>query len=126
SLAVWLVLTIGVQVGFSVLSPIPATVDYISGKADATRGTALARVFVWKIGARMAAEHPFVGVGADNFGISFNNAREHYRLGHPAGPPDEPVSDNLVERGHNELLQVAAELGIVRLILFLAPFVMLP
>ena len=113
------------QVGFSVFSPIPATVDYISGKADATRGTASARVFVWKIGARMAAEHPLVGVGADNFGISFNNAREHYRLGHPADPPDEPVSDNLVERGHNELLQVTAELGVVGLVLFLAPFAVL-
>src|SRR5436190_1310013 len=70
SFAVWLALTIIVQAGFSVLSPIPATVGYISGKADATRGTALARVFVWKIGKRMATEHPFVGVGSDNFVIS--------------------------------------------------------
>ena len=125
SFAVWLVLTMGVQVGFSVLSPIPATVDYISGKADVTRGTALARVFVWKIGTQMAAEHPFVGVGSDNFGISFNKAREHYRIGHPADPPDEPVSDNLIERGHNELLQVTAELGLVGLLLFVAPFLVL-
>lgn len=122
SFAGWVVLTIGVQAAFSILSPIPATVDYISGKADATRGTTMARISVWKFGSRMVAEHPVVGVGADNFGIAFNEARAHYRIDHPTDPNDEPVSDNLVERGHNEMFQVTAELGIVGLVFFLAPF----
>ena len=41
--AIWVVVTLAVQIGFSVLTPIPATVDYISGKADATRSTSTAR-----------------------------------------------------------------------------------
>lgn len=120
----WLVLTVCVQAGFSLLSPVPATIDYISGKADATRETSLARLFVWKIGARMVADHVILGVGADNFGPAFNPSRAAYRHDHPDRPADEPVSDNLIGRGHNELLQVAAELGIVGLLLFVPPFAM--
>lgn len=117
-----LILTIAVQAGFSLFSPLPATVDYISGKADASRETSLARVFVWKVGFRMVERHWLFGVGADNFGVAFNDARADYRLDHPETPPNEPVSDNLIARAHNEVLQVAAELGLIGLVLFALPF----
>ncbi|MFN0279952.1 MAG: O-antigen ligase family protein [Pyrinomonadaceae bacterium] len=121
SAAIWLVLTLSVQIGFSLLTPIPSTVDYISGKADATRETSTARIFVWKVGKQMAADHWLLGVGADNFGISFNESRAAYRLAHPADPKDETVSDNIVARAHNEPLQIFAELGIVGIVLLLIP-----
>jgi O-antigen ligase len=121
SAGVWVVLTLAVQVGFSLLTPIPATVDYISGKADATRSTSTARLYMWRIGRQMAADHWLFGVGADNYGVSFNEARSHNRITHPDDPNDEMVSDNLVERGHNEPLQMFAEMGIIGTLLVLIP-----
>lgn len=118
---VWLAITLVVQVGFSLLTPIPATVDYISGKADATRSTSTARVFVWKIGRQMAADNWLLGVGANNFGVRFNSSRAQYRVAHPDDPKDETVSDNTVERAHNEGLQILAELGIIGFVLIIIP-----
>ena len=121
SLGVWLIVTVAVQVGFSFLTTVPATIDYISGKADATRETSLARVLVWNVGAQMVRDNWLFGVGADNFGISFNEARAKYRVSHPDNPRDEVVGINLVERSHNEMLQITAELGVVGLALVLIP-----
>jgi tetratricopeptide (TPR) repeat protein len=60
-------------------------------------------------------------VGADNYGIFATKGREAYRSTHPTDPPDEPISDFLFDRAHNEPLQVLIELGIVGLALFAAP-----
>ncbi len=120
--AIWLALTFAVQAGFSLLSPIPATVDYISGKADPTRETSTARVFIWRTTVPIVRAHWLVGVGADNYGIVANEGREAYRSTHPTDPADEPIADFLFERSHNEPLQVLLELGVCGLILFLAPF----
>lgn len=122
--AVWVVLTIAVQAGFSLLSPVPATVDYISGKVDATRETSIARIFMWRVTADMVRQNWLIGVGADNYGAAFNTARAHYRQTHPDDPADEPISDFLVERAHNEPLQIFAELGAVGLALFMAPLIL--
>ena len=118
----WLVVTVAVQAGFSSLSSIPSTTDYITGNADATLSTSVMRIFTWSIGKQMVANNWLFGVGADNFGISFNDSRAKYRLSHPDYPRDEIADDYLVERAHNELLQVTAELGIVGLTLLLLPF----
>ncbi|HTH52108.1 MAG TPA: O-antigen ligase family protein, partial [Pyrinomonadaceae bacterium] len=118
----WLALTGFVQIGNRYISQTPAAVDYISGKADPTRETSIARVFMWKVGTVMVRGHWLVGVGADNFGIEFNKARAEYRLTHAEDPPTEINSDFLVERAHNEPLQITAELGVIGLILFTLPF----
>lgn len=123
--AAWLVVTIVFQAGFSMLTNVPATADYISGKADATRETSMARVFVWQVGLEMARGNWLIGVGADNFGRSFNDARSAFRVHSPDHPRDEVVGNHIVERAHNELLQITAELGIVGLILICCPFVLL-
>ena len=120
--AVWLVVTITVQVGFSLYSSVPATTDYITGKADATRSTSLFRIFARSISKQMIGDNLLVGVGADNFGIAFNDTRIKYRLDHPDDPKDELGDFYVFERAHNELLQVAAELGLVGLALLLVPF----
>ena len=119
---IWLAFTIAVQVGSSMLTPIPATVDYISGKADPTRETTTARVFVWKTTVPLIRDHWLAGLGADNYGIHANEGRAQFRSTHPTDPADEPISDFLWERAHNEPLQVLLELGVPGLLLFIAPF----
>ncbi len=123
--AIWAVMTISVQFGFSFLSPLPSTTDYISGAAGQGRESSLARVFIWKVGGQMARDHMFMGVGADNFGIAFNHSRASYRLNRPDDPPDERVADKTIERSHNEYLQILAELGIIGLLIFGAAIIVL-
>ncbi len=122
TLGVWVVATIAFQAGISFVSNVPSTTDLISGKADPTRSSSFDRIFIWNVGKEMAIRNGLIGVGADNFGERFNDYREAYRVEHPDDPPNELVSDGLVERAHNELLQTAAELGVVGLIMLLAPF----
>ena len=123
--AIWVLLTVSVQFGFSFLSPIPSTADYISGSAGQGRESSLARVFIWKVGGQMARDHMFLGVGADNFGVAFNQSRASYRVNRPDDPPDERVADKTIERSHNEYLQILAELGIIGLLIFAAAFVVI-
>lgn len=119
--AIWLAATIAVQAGFSFLSSVPSTSSYITGAADPTRSTSAMRVFVWKVGRQMASDHPLMGVGADNFGLAFNKERIRYREKNPDNPAEEIAEDYIVERAHNEPLQVLTELGVVGLALFLLP-----
>jgi O-antigen ligase len=113
---IWLVFTIVIQGGFSILGTIPSTTDYITGAADKTRETSVFRTFTWKVGLAMARSHPVLGVGADNFGIAFNEARAGWAQDqHLAGP--EMAEDYVVERAHNEFLQIVDELGIVGIVL---------
>src|ERR1035437_1597630 len=119
--AVWLVLTVVMQTAFSTLSGIPSTTNYITGSADPSRTSSIVRLFIWKVGQQMAADHWLIGVGADNFGMRTDEARARYRDNHPTEPPNEIGEDFLLERAHNEPLEVMAELGIVGLFLFLLP-----
>ncbi len=80
---IWLSITIGVQIAFSAFSSIPATADYISGKADKTRDTSMFRVYVWQVGTKMAADHWFLGVGSGNFGVAFNESRAAFAAARP-------------------------------------------
>jgi pentatricopeptide repeat protein len=113
SIGIWIALTVSVQLASPYLFTLPSTTDYLSGKAGAIRESSLSRVFVWNVGQRMAVDNWLKGVGADNFGVRFNASRSAYRLSDPTEPNEEFVSDGLVERAHNELLQVFAELGVI-------------
>ncbi|MBK6748696.1 MAG: O-antigen ligase family protein [Acidobacteria bacterium] len=123
SAVIWVVFTVGFQGFFSVTSDVPATTDYITGANDPTRTTTAFRVFSWGLGGQMFADNWIVGVGADNFGIKLNASRIRYRLSNPDDPKDEPGEDYIFERAHNEPIQIAAELGVIGLILVLVPFV---
>ncbi len=125
SFGVWLFLTIFVQATFSLFSPVPATADYISGAADTTRETSMMRVFTWNVSKQMFEDNWITGVGANNFGVSFNAARRSYREKYPDDKTIEYGEDYVVERAHNEPLQVAAELGIVGILLFTIPFLLI-
>lgn len=121
--ALWIVITIGTQVFFSWFSAVPSTTSYITGSADQTRTTSAMRVFVWKVGRQMSTDHTLFGVGADNFGLAFNTERIAYRKNFHDVPSEEIAEDYIVERAHNEPLQVLCELGIVGIVLFSIPFV---
>ncbi len=124
SAALWLAVTIGIQVFYSFFSAVPSTTSYITGAADPTRSTSSMRLFTLNVARQMAADHWLVGVGADNFGQAFNQARINYREKHPDDPREEIAEDYLVERAHNEPLQVLSELGVVGLLLFSLPWLL--
>lgn len=125
SVGVWLTMTVLVQASFSVISGVPSTTNYITGSADGTRDTSMMRVFTWNVTKQMVVDNWLGGVGADNFGVSFNKAREAFREAHPKDTSKEFGEDYTVDRAHNEPLQVASELGVIGLLLFSIPFLLI-
>jgi O-antigen ligase len=123
SAAGWLILTIAFQAFFSYALSVPATTGYITGSADTTRETSSMRIFTWKVALEMSRAHPVIGVGADNFGREFNQARADYAKRFPEDPGNATAEEYLVERSHNEYLQIAAELGLVGAGLFVAALI---
>jgi putative inorganic carbon (hco3(-)) transporter len=73
-----------------------------------------ARESLWKVGTKVFVDHPIAGVGAGNFVVVERN--------YTASNIDLPRIDQIAkgELVHNSYLQVAAELGIVGLLGFLA------
>lgn len=63
--------------------------------------------------------HPFVGIGADNYGIAFNEYRAIYADKNPTDINLKVSENEIAERSHNEYLQILAELGIVGGIIFM-------
>ncbi len=118
---IWLAFTVITQITHAALSPLPTTTEFISGKADPTRETSVMRIFTWQVGWQMAAGHPLIGVGANNFGINFNPARKVYYETHTE-PAEEIAEHYFPERAHNEFLQIVAELGVIGGLLFASVF----
>ena len=70
----------------------------------------------------MFRDNPFVGVGAGNYGVRLNDYRAKYAEKNPDSPYLAAGEEVLLERAHNEYLQVLAELGIVGLLFYLFAF----
>lgn len=121
---VWLAVTIATQVFFSYFSAVPSTTSYITGAADATRSTSTMRLFTWSVGREMARDNLLFGVGADNFGVAFNRQRISFNSTKPITNAAEIGEDYVVERAHNEPLQVVSELGVIGLVLVATPFIL--
>lgn len=72
-----------------------------------------------RVGLEMFKNNTITGVGADNFGLEFNN----YRTIFSADEKNKSVAAQqealIPERAHNEYLQILAELGVVGGIIFL-------
>jgi O-antigen ligase/Tfp pilus assembly protein PilF len=76
------------------------------------------RFLFWGVGLEMVRSHPLLGVGANNYQIKYGEARAQFAARYPNSPL-VAMSDHLLTLyAHNEYLQMAAELGIVGLMLF--------
>ncbi|HMJ08463.1 MAG TPA: O-antigen ligase family protein [Pyrinomonadaceae bacterium] len=77
------------------------------------------RKLMLSIGSEMIAAHPFIGVGADNFGVEANKYREIYAARDPDDVNLVEAENDIPERAHNEYLQILAETGTVGTLIFL-------
>ena len=70
------------------------------------------------VSLEMARAHPVLGVGADNFGTEIITYRSAFAQSYPDHPALSAGEELLLERAHNEYLQILAELGIPGFVLF--------
>lgn len=70
------------------------------------------------ISVGMIAANPVLGIGADNFGFEVNKYRSEFGTKNPDNPVLAEAESYIPERAHNEFLQIAAELGLVGIVIF--------
>jgi O-antigen ligase len=80
----------------------------LAGKERVAWANVTNRVHAWRVAARLAVQHPVLGVGPGNFGVYY---AEHWN--------DEPGLYHLTV-AHNAYLDVAADVGLVAAALFVA------
>lgn len=78
-----------------------------------------ARFLCWAVALEMWREHPLRGVGANNYDTAFPQARSQFSASHTTSSLVALNEDLLVERAHNEYIQILAELGVVGFTLFI-------
>ncbi len=78
------------------------------------------RFMVWAIGLEMLRAHPLTGVGANNFEIAYPEARAQFSARAVNSPYPGMYEELMVQRAHNEYIQILAELGVVGFALFLS------
>ncbi len=92
------------------------------GRATSTsayqQSSSQVRILLWKVGLFMSQQNLLFGVGADNFGITFNQYREEYFNQVQFNQTEIAAEDSMLERTHNEYLQISAELGLIGLGIF--------
>jgi O-antigen ligase len=76
------------------------------------------RLLTWAAGFEMWREHPLIGVGANNYDTAFPEARARFSASHPNSGLVGLIEERLVERAHNEYIQILAELGAIGFALF--------
>lgn len=76
------------------------------------------RFLFWRVGLEMVRSHPLVGVGANNYQINFAEGRAQFAARNPNSPLVAMNDHLLTLYAHNEYVQMAAELGLIGLILF--------
>ena len=82
------------------------------------KDSASGRLFIWKRTLELIADHPFTGVGFQNFGSIYPKYQATYLQNNLEDPSRFLASD--INHAFNEYLHITAELGIIGLILFLA------
>ena len=77
------------------------------------------RFLFWGIGLEMWREHPLTGVGANNYDTGYPEARAQFSARHADSDLIALDEEMLVERAHNEYVQILAELGAVGFAIFI-------
>ena len=99
-------------------TPAPATtITRLGVKMDGDENTHV-RFLFWGVGLEMLREHPLLGVGANNYAVHFAEARALFARRHPESALLGLNENFLTVYAHNEYVQLAAELGLPGLTLF--------
>ncbi|MDQ3668433.1 MAG: O-antigen ligase family protein [Acidobacteriota bacterium] len=77
-----------------------------------------ARFLLWGAGLEIMRAHPLLGVGGNNYQVKFGEGRAQFSSRYPNSPLVAMNEHLLPIYAHNEYVQMAAELGIIGLILF--------
>ena len=81
--------------------------------SDAINSSNDFRKLMISVAGEMIAEHPIVGVGADNFWLEANKYRAVYGRANPDDINLANAEDQVPGFAHNEFLQITAELGLI-------------
>lgn len=92
-------------------------VSRLSG-GEGTEDSSRVRLLLASLSLEMIKSSPFLGVGADNWGFQANRVRSEYGSRNADDPHLIHAEDGILERAHNEYLQIAAELGLLGLLIF--------
>jgi O-antigen ligase/Tfp pilus assembly protein PilF len=76
------------------------------------------RILYWGAGLEMVRSHPLIGVGANNYQIEYPEGRAKFSARYPNSPLVALNDHLLTLYAHNEYVQMAAELGLIGLTLF--------
>jgi hypothetical protein len=74
------------------------------------------RFHMWKVAARMAADHPVLGTGPGGYGLNY---LEYSARTAEAGGQDRPKYAGITKEAHNDALQALAERGLLGGVVFL-------
>jgi O-antigen ligase len=77
------------------------------------------RLLCWAVGLEMWRERPLMGVGAGNYDTAYPEARSRFAADNPNSKLIALAEEMVVERTHNEYIQILAELGTVGFTFFL-------
>ncbi len=98
-------------VGFMALGVL--IIFLFSLKPDSANG----RFLIWKISTGIIEENPIFGIGFDRFATEYNNYQADYFVSGKGNDYEKIIASN-VNRGHNEYIEIFAELGIIGVFLF--------
>lgn len=122
-LALSILVLIAAPIPFYVLTLAAGAPDVpIASRMADTSGNSYStgfRMLMNNVSLEMFLSNPIVGVGADNYGLQFNDYRRRYAAANPADPNLVYGEIGIVGHAHNEFLQIAAELGSVGVLVFL-------
>jgi O-antigen ligase len=114
---IFLALTLLAQVSATQLKGSSVLDRFTSQSANHSNN---ARLLFNAVSLEMIKDNFWFGVGADNYGLRFNEYRAVYGEKSPNDANLQAVEDMLPERAHNEFLQIFAELGLIGIALFAA------